>query len=98
MEYVCGYCGQPYHTIGERMNCERTCHDKKVREEEEARASKKNEEMKKDRDNLVALIKERDSLDKKIEETAKEYDKKYGVLTAAQIVPWVRPLDAFFGF
>ena len=98
MEYICGYCGHAYPTIGERMNCERVCHDKKVREEEEAKASKKNEEMKKDKDVLIALIKERDNLDEKITNTAREYDKKYGAFTSAQIVPWIRPFDALFGF
>ena len=96
MDYICGYCGKAYPTVGERMECEKKCYEKKIQEEENLKASKREEEMKKDSDNIMALVKERDGLAAKISDMVKEYDKKYGVFTTAELTPWLSPFERFF--
>ena len=96
MEFKCGYCGKVYSTIGERMACEQACHDKKVQEEEKLKASKRDEEMKKDYASITELVKERDRLNTKISEMVKEYDKKYDVFEYSEFPYLFRPLDTFF--
>ena len=98
MEFTCGYCGKSYGTIGERMECERKCHEKKVKEEESLKASKREEEMKADSDKIFALAKQRDDLDAKISELVKAYDSKYGVFTTESLYPLFNPFDRFFRF
>ena len=77
MEFTCGYCGKVYSTIGERMECEKGCHEEKIREEEKLKAAKRDEEISKDYSSLMALVKERDELDQKISDSVKKYNQKY---------------------
>lgn len=98
MDYICGYCGKAYPTIGERMECEKKCHEKKTQEEEKLKASKREEEMKGDSDKIFALAKQRDDLDAKISELVKAYDSKYGVFTTESLYPLFKPFDRFFRF
>lgn len=98
MDYICGYCGKHYPTIGERMECERKCHAKKIQDEEKLKASKRDEEMKKDSDNIMSLVKERNNIEAKISDLVKEYDKKYDTFATAEIMPWFNPFDRFFRF
>jgi len=92
MEFKCGYCGTPWPTIGERMACEQTCHDKRVQEEEKLRASKREEEMKKDYASITALVKERDALDEKVKLAVSDFDKKYNAITP---INWGDLFDPF---
>ena len=96
MDYICGYCGKAYPTIGERMECERKCHEKKVQEEENLKASKRDEEMKKDYASITDLVKERDALDEKIKLLVRDFDKKYNVFEYSEFPYLFRPLDTFF--
>jgi len=96
MEFTCGYCGKPYPTIGERMECERKCHEKKAQEEEKLKSSKREEDMKSDSDKIFALAKQRDDLDAKISELVKAYDRKYGVFTNESFYPFFKPFERFF--
>ena len=81
MDYICGYCGKAYPTVGERMECEKKCYEKKIQEEENLKASKREEEMKKDYASITALVKERDALDEKVKLAVKDFDKKYNTIT-----------------
>ena len=92
MDYICGYCGKAYPTIGERMECERKCHEKKVQEEENLKASKRDEEMKKDYASITDLVKERDALDEKIKLLVRDFDKKYNAITP---INWGSLFDPF---
>ena len=96
MDYICGYCGKAYSTIGERMECEKKCHDKKIQEEENLKKSKRDDEMKKDLEEITALSNERDKMNTKIAEMVKEYDKKYNVFEYSEFPYLFRPLDTFF--
>ena len=96
MDYICGYCGKPYHTIGERMECERKCNEKKAHAEEKLKVSKRDEEMKRDLDEITTLSNERDKMNTKIAEMVKEYDKKYNVFEYSEFPYLFRPLDTFF--
>lgn len=92
MDYICGYCGKAYHTIRERMECEKACHDKKIQEEENLKASKRDEEMKKDYASITELVKERDTLDEKIKLLVRDFDKKYNAITP---INWGDLFDPF---
>ena len=96
MEYICGYCGKAYSTVGERMVCERVCHKNKVQEEEKLKISKREEEMKKDLNEISILTKERNRIEARISDLAKVYDKKYGTLTCPEFSNWFRPFETFF--
>ena len=92
MDYICGYCGKPYATIAERMECERKCNEKKVQEEETLKVSKRDEEMKKDYVSITALVKERDTLDEQIRDSIQAFDKKYNTITP---ISWGDLFDPF---
>jgi len=77
MNFVCGYCGKEYKTVEDRMECENSCRAKKIEEEKKAKSAEQNEEMQKDYDALLSLIKERDGLNNEIERRSREFEKKY---------------------
>jgi len=79
MDFVCGYCGKEYKTVEDRMECEKICRAKKIEEEKKCKSAAQNEEMRKDYDALVDLIKDRDRTNTEIEKRSREFAKKYTV-------------------
>jgi hypothetical protein len=96
MDYICGYCGKAYPTVGERMECEKKCYEKKIQEEENLKASKREEEMKKDYASITDLVKERDALDEKIKLLVRDFDKKYNVITPINWGDFFDPFKFWF--
>ena len=66
--FQCGFCGKEYPTIEGRMECERTCNAERLRKQEEAKKVEMRNKRESDLKELENLIKQREGINKKIDE------------------------------
>ena len=90
--YKCGYCGRAYRRLEDRIACEQACQQALRREELAKQAAIRREAKQRALDNVEALIKERDELDKKIADAALAYQKEYGPMFEQRaLFDWILP-------